>query len=154
MVHHHLSILGISEMRSSGTGYFTTDNGITVWYLCWVTNSRYKIPDSKPFQNNEPNNAWFQTWVVEDTDGNSLSELHDVTEWLRQYCVDLYLDSQNDQKLVNLVDHKYQPPILQEEVDQALKTIKDGKATVMHQITAVVLKSVEEKACVLIYAKM
>jgi len=87
-------------------------------------------------------------FVVEDKDGNLLTQAEDVTERWRQYCDELYNHKANtsDNSLKDIQqtissEEEDEPPILRQEIEEAVRKLKCNKSPGTDNIPAELLKA-------------
>lgn len=72
-----------------------------------------------------------KTWAIEDSDGNTVTEIKLIVRVWEDYCKSLFLDSHSSlvpEPEYNTPTEK-EPSILRSEVEAAIKHLKSGKAT-------------------------
>ncbi|CAH2235409.1 jg13268 [Pararge aegeria aegeria] len=71
-----------------------------------------------------------KTWAIEDTDGQVVTEIADISETWRKYCQSLFEDP-DSQCFASLepLDKEKEPNILRDEIRAAITHLKDRKAT-------------------------
>ena len=76
---------------------------------------------------------------IEDEKGRLLTDLQDILERWKTYTEKLYTEDSDVGEDVDLVDHSY-PPILVEEVKEAIRRLPQGKATGHDDLPAELIK--------------
>ena len=83
--------------------------------------------------------------VINDKDGNTLTNTTAVVERWKEYCEDLYNHEAHPDKTIlheNIDKHQEdEPPIIRSEVEDAIKALKCGKAPGLDNITAELIKA-------------
>lgn len=96
-----------------------------------------------------------KTWVLEDANGQIITDLTEIASRWREYCEHLYASSnptvQSDLIPTFPEGMEREPPILRSEVETALSVLKKNKAPGPDQITAEVLRSLGDLASNALY---
>lgn len=83
-----------------------------------------------------------KTWAIEDEDGSLLVEIDQVTERWRQYCEQLYKNSNNLSTSIITQDTPVEPDILEAEIVDAVRKLKANKSAGRDTIYAEELKHI------------
>ncbi|CAH2086615.1 unnamed protein product [Euphydryas editha] len=71
-----------------------------------------------------------KTWAIENSQGETVTELEEISETWRKYCQSLFEDPQSQCfDSTEPSDEEKEPNILKDEIRAAIKHLKNGKAT-------------------------
>jgi hypothetical protein len=85
-----------------------------------------------------------QSWVVEGRDGALLTDVDDVLERWKDYCMELYQCDDTEQWIED--NENPEPDILRSEVEEAIRYLKTNKSPGIDNIPAELIKMLGEKA--------
>jgi len=89
--------------------------------------------------------------VINDKDGNALTEEAEIKRRWAEYCEELYRKLENDTEEFQTTEYETEPPPLREEVKHALNKMSNGKSTGIDDIPAELWKASGEKGIDLLW---
>ncbi|CAG4966253.1 unnamed protein product [Colias eurytheme] len=94
-----------------------------------------------------------KTWAIEDSDGQMVTEINDIVNIWKQYCVSLFANHSTLTSTtyeINLIADR-EPDILRDEVRAGIRHLKNNKATGLDEIPIEVFKAMGETGVDLLY---
>ncbi|XP_072947691.1 uncharacterized protein [Epargyreus clarus] len=86
-----------------------------------------------------------KTWIIDDGNGNLMTEIDQVTERWRSYCQGLYTDNRRlGHTDISIEQNHLEPVILKSEVQNALRKLKNNKSAGIDTIFAEELKCLSD----------
>ena len=87
-----------------------------------------------------------KTWAVEDENCTLVGDRDAAIKGWKQYCVKLYSGENNNVLHQRAIErHETEPPILRSEVENAMKYLKNNKASGVDEISGEMLKEMGEE---------
>lgn len=84
-----------------------------------------------------------RSWSIQNDAGDKVTDMEDILEIWRKYCEKLYQDECDTMKL-KITEDMQEPPILKEEVRNAIKKLKSDKSPGIDGITAEIIRATGE----------
>ena len=87
-----------------------------------------------------------RTTTIQDKAGKCLTEVQDILKWWTEYCSELYTHTTGDPKVLNVSPpmNNDSYPILREEVEGSVKSLKKGKSVGLGNIPSELVRAERE----------